>query len=67
MRFIWCLLWIIQGWLIAAKCLGLITTSWWGVLMPILLIVGLLVFCLIIILLFAWVCQDALDSINDYE
>jgi hypothetical protein len=66
-KFIWCLLWIIQGLLIAAKCLGLITTSWWGVMMPIILIFGFIVLCFILLLLFAWACEDLLDSQNDYE
>jgi len=65
LKFVWYLLWTIQALLITAKVFGIIAISWWGVLMPFLLIVGVLVLCVAIAILFAW----AIGSIHteDYE
>lgn len=65
-RFIWYLLWIIQGLLIAAKVFDAITTSWWGVFMPIILLVSFFVLCLLVIILFAWAVGDAMEQ-QDYD
>jgi len=56
----------IQLVLIGLKGLGILAVSWWAIMTPILLIIGLIALCLIIILLFAWAVGDVTDRQEDY-